>query len=93
MPALGWTMVGTSGLSIFLIESVKGPVALTTTFALTSHSSPVILSFIRAPLTYSFVTPSFSTYTHKHMYVNTLRRTMLTQHTDSELSLLHESVS
>lgn len=41
-PALGWQMLAVSWLSIFLSESVKGPVALMTHLARTSNSLPEI---------------------------------------------------
>lgn len=40
-PALGWQMLAVSWLSIFLSESVNGPVALMTHLARTSNSLPV----------------------------------------------------
>lgn len=40
-PALGWQMFDVSWLSIFLRESVNGPVALITHLAFTSNSCPV----------------------------------------------------
>lgn len=40
-PALGWQIIGHFSSSILLIESVNGPVAFITHFALTSHSSPL----------------------------------------------------
>lgn len=43
-PALGWQIIGHSSSSIFLIESVNGPVALITDFALMSHSAPILIN-------------------------------------------------
>lgn len=44
-PALGWQIFWLSWLSIFLRESVNGPVALITHFAFTSNSFPVSKTF------------------------------------------------
>lgn len=41
-PALGWQMLPLSWLSIFLSESVNGPVALMTHLARTSNSFPAM---------------------------------------------------
>mmetsp|Transcript_6168 Transcript_6168/g.15266 ORF Transcript_6168/g.15266 Transcript_6168/m.15266 type:complete len:231 (-) Transcript_6168:809-1501(-) len=56
-PAAGTMMGFTSGLSIFLILSTKGPVAFTTARVLMVQAEPSIVSFTFTPVT--FPSPSF----------------------------------